>query len=1267
MPLNLTHTHQVQPWRAVLLALLFAATSGAELADFGTAGAVWTTTPPQGKGAPGAAVAAPGKDGAPGVRLTTPQGSSNLGAIQRQAALAPGLYELTVWAQGSGELVTRAGRAQRVQPLGPNWGLYGFLFELKATASPVTIGVQGAVPQPTALVCAPAITPATEQQKADWARQDELFRQFGFFTSTAQRRTPGIPADAIHALRPLNAITNRVVFVDDRFDIGHVQHLPRIVDFLTTNGVVARRAEDLAAWMRDLVAPDADAYGSACVLPSGYTPMVLFEETDGSPLWQRYLQAGGRLVNITDVPLYTFQSADGLPFTQPQGTFERLGLNFGWNSPYWGQDLAITPTAQGKAWGFESLGATKTGFSADDVSVVFSRYDVPELPDRPGAAAWHKNYRPDMPWSGLIQVIQYPDGNNDAHLRDVWRATHYVGRTVEIPALPPPMADATAPPLSIVVTASGMPGREELARGERASIAVHLADTVDAATVALTLRRDGAVLKRWESAVTPPGQSRDVTFTLDTDPFAFGAYTLQATASGGAGAARAVEQPLGIRFVPPESFSWGIWIGDSQVRARRDMIVAAQAGLGMEPLVVEHTTTLMDAILRQNIGFSLKINDESLAVPPTTNPAAYWRITGDGKPWPDHGYAGGRPMPGITHPEVLAAVRQAITAHYRTIAFHPALRPRICCNDDMSSRYGFDYAPRVRATFKALTGHDAPGPFESGKDVRNQITIPAQGIVPDDEPWIQWSRFALEHIGGAYNRMEVEAVTSVRPDTTIGPVPGGMQIPLISLWDAGQYPPLNFGAKGFNLGYSYYYNTYWQPLMTGMYWIECNRMGNRDLPVWMLIDSWGYGLYLRNNLFHALAGGVQGLPYFEWSHTRPESWQEFQRQAPLVRRIGPVQHLLKPGQRQIGLLMPFTAGCYSPADHLLQPYAFANLVMGHFDVEPVAEEELIDGSAAHYDAILLFYTRWLRQSAADALARYAAAGGRVILDPTVPFDIPGAIRLSVDLGMGQERTTGVPGGQSHLSVPGNDDYGVPARIWAIAAALREYVPPAFECPDVTLTARRFTVGDVPYTWFVNAQSGEEFRMARPLGCGYYGKNEFKKLQPWIDEVERGRFAAPVTFTTLPGVPYDLGTGRRLPVHASATGSTFTVDMDRLGGTLVAFYPEPIETVTLAAPATAAAMQPATLTVQVRGASGPVPGAVPIHIELRDPAGNASPIGGYRATDAGTYTLTWTPAVNDLRGTWSATVEELASGRKAAATIALGAEVATNRAAGGTHD
>ena len=90
------------------------------------------------------------------------------------------------------------------------------------------------------------------------------------------------------------------------------------------------------------------------------------------------------------------------------------------------------------------------------------------------------------------------------------------------------------------------------------------------------------------------------------------------------------------------------------------------------------------------------------------------------------------------------------------------------------------------------------------------------------------------------------------------------------------------------------------------------------------------------------------------------------------------------------MLNSFTSNCFEPGHTCQQAYGYHNLLQGHFDVEMVSEEEIVAGRAQWYKAVLLYNVKYLRRSVYDALAAHAAHGGLVILDASVPFDIPGA-------------------------------------------------------------------------------------------------------------------------------------------------------------------------------------------------------------------------------------------------------------------------------------
>jgi hypothetical protein len=282
----------------------------------------------------------------------------------------------------------------------------------------------------------------------------------------------------------------------------------------------------------------------------------------------------------------------------------------------------------------------------------------------------------------------------------------------------------------------------------------------------------------------------------------------------------------------------------------------------------------------------------------------------------------------------------------------------------------------------------------------------------------------------------------------------------------------------------------------------------------------------------------------------------------------------------------------------------------------------------------------------------------VILDDSVPFQIPGAKRLAVDVGMGRQKTLPVSPRAMHLSTPGIRDYGHADRIEVIRQALSQYVKPHFDCPDIKLVASRFEADGVPYTWFVNAHDGNEYMFCRErMGAGHPGAGTPEKVKELIEwetaETAKGPYVATVELDRLPGEPYDLVGGKKVPVAKTASGRyAITLSMERFGGALVAWLPRQIASVELSAPAAAAANQPVRCKATVSSPDHPLPGAIAVEFVLRDPAGRESGVSGVRATRGGQAVFDWTPAVNDPPGPWTLAATELASGKQSRSTIDL---------------
>jgi hypothetical protein len=1158
--------------------------------------------------------------------------------------LSGGLYEVAAIGWGSGEVILSVeGLGERALPLGKTRATYGYLFESAGGATSVSVSVKG-----DGYLRAFAIHPATLEQVAAWQCAQESIRQFGFATVSPQRAAPGVPQPAKgDHVTPLAAMTEGVVIDEPLMNTGHSLNQQRLVTWLCGNGLTGLGAEALGEWMRDHV-KNGTAYGSVAILCRGISPANILEGPKQSPLWLQYLRAGGRIVHVGDLPFQTFEYASVKPL-MPDAN-ERglglLGLDAGWHSPFWGKgDRPVTRTRVGEEWGFENVDSSITGFPIDAVSIPFGTFET--LHDkRVGASAWFRNVRGDAPWSGLVKIRQYFDGNDDSALRDVWRAAHYVGRAVSIPQPPPPNA-AVVNPLQLEFSAGDVLGRHRWTRGESIEIKASLSPKISADAVRYEFRQGERVLLQRSL----PFKASRASISLDTSVWALGDYEVAATAMSRGRPVATTRTAVGIHHAGRCDFPWMAWHQAGPNDSRNQLEFRDIRQSNMEVLLTRATPADIDSTVREGMGFALRV-DTDLA---GDNPPDYeqspecFRLDPAGKPIAT-AYSGGRPSLGISHARVRKNAVESIRRPIEAVGSTPAFRPFVLCNDDYSIYYGWDYSPTVVAAFQREKGRPAP---------RQRPAPPPPGRVADDDAWLEWFRWTLENVDGGLNRALTVAATSSRPDVRIGPIPGAMQIPFVSLTEPAQYPPYHFGPNGFNLVASYYYNTFWQPVMTTSFWMEVGRMGNRTLPQWNMPDVLGTAGYTRNNLYHYLLGGVDGLAYYRYSYRTESAWEEIRRQGRVIRRIGPVQSALEARPRDIALLNSFTCGCFDPAHTLNQTYAYHNLMQAHYDVSVVLEEEVDTDFVRDHSALVLTRIRWLSSSAYDAIAKHAEKGGLVILDASVPFDIPGARRLTIDLSTGIE---GEIASHEPPRTPGLDDYGRPERVRAVARQVSRFLRPCFECDDIRLVAARFAAFGYPHTWFVNALDGEEFSFCRAhAGAGYPGSRTPEKiaaLNQWEKAVmDKGPFQTTVHLPTQTGTPYDLVSMSRVPLKRSENTVELSLSMDRFGGALVTWLPAEIQSVRLAAPpraslgetvaftATCAFVSPGTADREA-ATSRPMP----FELVLRDPDGRNQPPSGIHMANDGVLSIEWTPARNDATGMWTVAVRELFSGLRASGVI-----------------
>ena len=1201
------------------------------------------------------------RSGARCVRLRTFEGLRDRYAsiAQETAALPAGLYELTAWSKGTGKLrlAVKGMGMRRFQNTPAAWAQYSYVFELP-TARTVTVGIEV---QGDALVDDIALVPADDALRAAWERQQEAFARLNYVPSgySAQRSAPGAPAQPVVDRQPV-PITDKVVFYDPRYDNSWNTNCDRFAEWFSRRGFAVKGAVELAAWMTERIGKGA--YGSAAVMSMGLAPQVLITPLDDTCLLRRYLDAGGRVVWTGNTALYCAQDETGPVYNPGEaGMGEVLYLTCDWG--IWSQRPPEL-TAAGKRWGLQQPGSSLRAARRSEVTLSLS-----DDPGGEGSAIWLATTNPAYPLSGFIASVYGLDGDNTAALEDFYRMALYTGEPVTIPP-PTALPAAPTPPFTIALSAQagGAPRR------------------------AFTRREQIALTARLAAAATP-AEARRVRLRLTGGAPSFSAYDLAVLGLTDAWAQvagyqqRVAKLPALWTKTIPATWAEGragtvatgldagaLPVGDYLVRAdllRPDGAVAASAEL---PLAICPAPRLDDVyfgargplpanpyrlagyleVLRglglrgieggsSGAGALDNLLREGITTVPHLEPRRYLTELKKDKEGNDvpNPWGGGKPgLLGLAGAKARENALAGVTEEARGDAAHPACSRVFTTADDFSALGGADYTPANLQEFRAKTGREAP-----------RAPTAARGVVPDEDPWLQWCMFLSRDVLGGLNDAIRRGVEAGAPGGTVWPVPGGAQWPLFSVY-SGQYPPANFGKEhGYNALGHYCYLGYWAPSLKYLYWSEIARMGNRDLPLWCMPDAGNVRHYQRNQAHLLLAGNTKGLVYFCYEWMGPEGRQEIAELGRLTQVHGPLLRRLQPAPKAAALLVPFTQSCYADGYPLQASNAFDNLLLAKVDAEVLAEEEI---AASKHRVILLAGITHLRASSVQALQAYLQRGGVVLLDRDCTVDVPGATKLALS-----------------LISPGDviTSYALPEQAAALRAALAPYLKPALDSPELTTIVRPFTSTDGSrYVYVVQVDTQEEYGFYRHNAYepAVFGKEapesaermkQFYQEHGMINNLQDTAMTVVFEADLLPagGQVVDVYSGAVLtPAPAGEGKLAVRVTTRRFGGTLLAFRPVPVARVLLTAPRSLKRGEAGVLQVSVVGAQGrPLPGAFGLQLRIANAAGQEDrELSGYYAADRGRLSLPFHPALYSAAGTWTVEATELSSKQSSRVTVVV---------------
>ena len=741
------------------------------------------------------------------------------------------------------------------------------------------------------------------------------------------------------------------------------------------------------------------------------------------------------------------------------------------------------------------------------------------------------------------------------------------------------------------------------------------------------------------------GQDKHV-FNLSLAQVAAGNYVLLAELWHNGLTAPGPRLPLYLAPVPHPGMTFGLygmWYGDGNRGYARGCQLAAQLGFTeiTGQFWGEDYNFIGDHALRYGLAWNPTIEPIYQANEVVDhNPAAavmdYW-----GQPIKAH------PSGSYTNPDVVKDTATLAEQWIRQIAAYPGFGGYLQADDDVHMPPNGDYSPSSRALFKEKTGRDVPEP---SKQIASQpAAMPAPGLIPDDQPWLQWYLFRCSDIRGNLPRIYEQAKRNVDPSLKMGAVRGAMQFPFFCP-EAGEYPPL-FDAQ-YDAPASYAY----------LYWVRqtedyiCHaalaEMGNRGRGPWMLFDFAGWpgwilekggdgrwqlalmkslqepqtngNLYppgaLNKIMWCCLAGGYKRIHLFELPEAGSREDVQGTADEPVLqtwgaraRAYGKLMVALQEPVRPVAILTSISTSAFEPGGGLshsgVTSQVLKDCLREHVPADMIAEEEILAGGLQGRKVLLLPDLRWLRQGVNAAIEKWAAAGGLVLSEAGAPVQPAGS-----------------------RPVPRAE----------MAATAGQSMKRDLECDNPLVVAREFDLDGVRYYYLVNLFT-DRWSAGLANDPWVAGDNStFTEL--YTPRAETAHLRLPVKQV------WDVFNNR---AYQAGADGTIAVTVGPDDGLFLALYPQSPDKLTLRAPATVKPGAEVTLDLALRTADGkPVTGGVPLQLTVTDPTGAVSEYSQYALATAGAAQVTFRTALNDRPGKWRLAVRSLVGTAAAVAEVTV---------------
>ncbi len=360
----------------------------------------------------------------------------------------------------------------------------------------------------------------------------------------------------------------------------------------------------------------------------------------------------------------------------------------------------------------------------------------------------------------------------------------------------------------------------------------------------------------------------------------------------------------------------------------------------------------------------------------------------------------------------------------------------------------------------------------------------------------------------------------------------------------------------------------------------------------------------------------------------------------LVEPYGPMVLQSRRPRAKVAVLMSAASTWFPSGSRLvgypneqILPYC-SLLAMNHVPFEVVLDDDVVQGRLAEYSALVMPRASTLTRKMHAEILKFRDRGGKVIADATLRAKLPGAIVTNYDFSH-QTRVDGKALAEKRAVTAVEDrrlTEGYAADLKKHLTGLEGLATAA--SPRVVVNTLECGAAKAVFLVNDNRTYGPRF--------GQYGLHMESGVR--LDTEARIRVeGSPVIYDSL--------AGKEVAYRLDGNLAVFPVSLPAARGKLLLVYPEAVGTVRVEAPADLTPGKVAPIRVRVLGKSGkPLAVPHPLKVEITDALGRLNEHSRTVACQNGEYALSFRPALNDARGTWTVRVTDLVTGRVTSATF-----------------